>query len=89
MTPQAASELIRQALMTALWLSLPLLAVGFVAGILISLLQIVTSIQDPGFGSVPRLAAFLAALILFLPWILMKLMAYTTALFGDLSRYAH
>jgi flagellar biosynthetic protein FliQ len=88
MTPQAASELIRQALMTALWLSLPLLAVGFIAGILISLLQIVTSIQDPGFGSVPRLAAFLGALILFLPWILMKLMAYTVALFGDLGRYA-
>ena len=88
MTPQAASELIRQALMTALWLSLPLLAVGFVAGILISLLQIVTSIQDPGFGSVPRLAAFLGAMILFLPWILMKLMAYTIALFGDLGRYA-
>jgi flagellar biosynthetic protein FliQ len=87
-TPQAAAELIRQALMTALWLSLPLLAVGFVAGILISLLQIVTSIQDPGFGSVPRLAAFLGALILFLPWILMKLMAYTVALFGDLGRYA-
>lgn len=87
MTPQAASELIRQALMTALWLSLPLLAVGFIAGILISLLQIVTSIQDPGFGSVPRLAAFLGALILFLPWILMKLMAYTIALFGDLGPY--
>lgn len=87
MTPQTASELIRQALMTAVWLSLPLLAVGFVAGILISLLQIVTSIQDPGFGSVPRLAAFLGALILFLPWILMKLMAYTIALFGDLSPY--
>jgi flagellar biosynthetic protein FliQ len=89
MTPQAASELIRQALMTALWLSLPLLAVGFVAGILISLVQIVTSIQDPGFGSVPRLAAFLGALILFLPWILLKLMAYTITLFGDLSRYAN
>jgi flagellar biosynthetic protein FliQ len=89
MTPQAASELIRQALMTALWLSLPILAVGFVAGILISLVQIVTSIQDPGFGSVPRLAAFLGALILFLPWILLKLMAYTITLFGDLSRYAN
>lgn len=89
MTPQGASELIRQALMTTFWLSLPLLAVGFVAGILISLLQIVTSIQDPGFGSVPRLAAFLGALIIFLPWILLRLMAYTTALFSDLSRYAN
>ncbi len=88
MTPQSVAELIRQALMTTVWLSLPLLAVGFVAGIVISLVQIVTSIQDPGFGAVPRLAAFLGAILLFLPWILLKLMAYTTALFSDFGRYA-
>lgn len=88
MTPQAVVELIRQAFMTAFWLSLPLLAVGFVAGIVISLLQIVTSIQDPGFGSVPRLAAFLAAILIFMPWMLMRLVSYTAALFGDFSRYA-
>lgn len=88
MTAQSALELIRAALMTTFWLSLPLLAVGFVAGILISLLQIVTSIQDPGFGAVPRLVAFLAALLIFLPWMLLKLTAYTTSLFQDFSRYA-
>ena len=88
MTSQSALELIRAALMTTFWLSLPLLAVGFVAGILISLLQIVTSIQDPGFGAVPRLVAFLAALLIFLPWMLLKLTAYTTSLFQDFSRYA-
>ena len=55
--------------MTTFWLCLPLLAVGFVAGIVISLLQIVTSIQDPGFGTVPRLAAFLGATLIFLPWV--------------------
>jgi len=87
-TAQSALELIRAALMTTFWLSLPLLAVGFVAGILISLLQIVTSIQDPGFGAVPRLVAFLAALLIFLPWMLLKLTAYTTSLFQDFSRYA-
>lgn len=88
MTAQSALELIRAALMTTFWLSLPLLAVGFVAGIVISLLQIVTSIQDPGFGAVPRLVAFLAALLIFLPWMLLKLTAYTTLLFQDFSRYA-
>ncbi len=88
MTTSTVSDLIRHALMTTFWLSLPLLAVGFVAGIVISLLQIVTSIQDTAFGTVPRLAAFLAALLLVLPWMLMRLMAYTSLLFGDLSRYA-
>ena len=89
MTPHAAAELIRQTLMATLWVSLPLLAVGFVAGIVVSLVQIVTSIQDAGFGAVPRLGAFLAALIVFLPWMILKLMAFATALFSDFSRYAH
>ncbi len=88
MTTQSAVDLIRQAFMTAFWLCLPLLAIGFVAGIVISLIQIVTSIQDPGFGSVPRLAAFLAGFLILLPWMFTKLMGYVTVLFADFSRYA-
>jgi len=88
MTPAMVTEILRQALMTTFWLSLPLLAVGFIVGIVISLLQILTSIQDPGVGAVPRLAAFLGALLFFLPWMMLKLIGYTTALFGDLGRYA-
>lgn len=85
---QMGAELIRQALWTAMWVSLPLLAVALVAGIVIGLVQLVTSIQDPGFGTVPRLGAFLAALIVFLPWMFMELMSYTAKLFADLGRYA-
>jgi len=88
MTPSLAVDVVRQALWTTFWLSLPLLAIGFLAGIVVSLLQIVTSIQDASFNAVPRLAAFLAALVLFLPWMLAKIMTYTTAVFGDLARYA-
>lgn len=88
MSQQMAIEVIRQALLAAFWLSLPLLTIGFLAGVAISLLQIVTSVQDPAFGSVPRLAAFLAGLVLLLPWMLMKLTTYTSGLLGDLGRYA-
>lgn len=87
MDQQAVVDLIRQTLMTAFWLSLPLLAIGFVAGILISLLQIVTSVQDPAFGSVPRLAAFLAGIVVLLPWMLIRLCTFTEHLLGGLSRY--
>lgn len=88
MTPDFAVQLVRDALMTAFWLAAPILTVGFAAAVVVSLLQILTSIQDSTFNSVPRLAAVLAALIVALPWILQKAMAYTTTLFGDLSRYA-
>jgi flagellar biosynthetic protein FliQ len=88
MTSENVVDLIRQAFWTTFWLSLPLLVVGFVAGIVISLVQIVTSIQDSSFGAVPRLLAFLAALVLFLPWMLARLVTYTVTLLGDFSRYA-
>jgi flagellar biosynthetic protein FliQ len=87
-TQQQVVDIIRQALMTTFWLSLPLLAVGFLIGVIVSLVQIVTSMQDPAIGAVPRLAAFLAGVILFLPWMLVKLTSYATALLGDLGRYA-
>lgn len=89
MNTTLVAELLRQALLTAFWLSLPLLVIGFVAGLVISLLQILTSVQDPAFGTVPRLAAFLAGLLLLTPWMLTKLCTYTTVLFRDLGRYAH
>jgi flagellar biosynthetic protein FliQ len=88
MNQQLAVQVFREALMTVFWLSLPLLAIGFIAGIVISLVQIVTSIQDAAFSTVPRLAAFLVGLLVFLPWMLMKMIAYTTMVFGDFSRYA-
>lgn len=87
MTPEFVIQILRDALMTAFWLALPLLTVGFIAGIIISLVQILTSIQDTAFNTIPRLLAFLATFILALPWMLHKMTAYTTLILGDLSRY--
>ena len=88
MTPDTVVQIIRQTLMTAFWLSAPLLAIGFIAGIAISLVQIATSMQDNAFSTIPRLLAFLFGLLLLLPWMLQKSMSYTIALLGDLARYA-
>ena len=88
MTPETVVEIMRQMLMTAFWLAAPLLAIGFVAGIAISLVQIATSMQDNAFSTIPRLIAFLAGLILLMPWMLQRSMSYTTALLGNLARYA-
>jgi flagellar biosynthetic protein FliQ len=88
MTPDFVVDVLRQALLTTLWLAAPLLLVGFVAGILISLVQIVTSIQDSAFNTIPRLAVFVASTLLLMPWMLKKLMAYTIAVLSDFARYA-
>ena len=88
MTPDTVVQIMRQMLMMTFWLAAPLLAIGFVAGIITSLLQIATSIQDNTVSSIPRLAAFLAGILFLLPWMLQKTMAYTILLLGDLGRYA-
>jgi flagellar biosynthetic protein FliQ len=88
MTPDSAVQLIRQTLIATFWLSAPLLAIGLIAGVVMSLIQIVTSIQDTAFSTVPRLVAFLVGIMLLLPWMLMRLMAFTTSIIGDLPRFA-
>jgi len=88
MTPEFVIQIIRQALMMTLWLGAPLLIIGFLAGIVISLLQIVTSIQDTGFSTIPRLVAFLFSTVLLMPWMLRKITEYTIFILSDLGRYA-
>jgi flagellar biosynthetic protein FliQ len=88
MTPALAIDVVRQALWTTFWLALPLLTIGLVIGVLISLIQVATSIQDSSFGAVPRLTSFLFGLLFLLPWMTTKLISYTTTLLGDFSRYA-
>ena len=89
MTNSQVVDLIRHAFLTALWLSLPMLATGFIIGIVMSLMQILTSIQDSSFSTVPRLVVFLAALLLAMPWMLSTLISYTSSLLGDFSRFVH
>jgi flagellar biosynthetic protein FliQ len=87
-TPELAVHIFRQTLTETFWLSIPLLAIGLAVGVAVSLLQVLTSIQDTSFGAVPRLTAFFLGLLLLLPWMTSHLMAYTSSLFGDFARYA-
>ncbi len=88
MTPDFVVQTIRECLMAAFWLSAPLLLVGFAVGVVISLVQVVTSMQDSAFSTIPRLAAFLVALLVSLPWMLKQMMVYATSILGDLGKYA-
>jgi len=87
MTPEAVAHIIGQMFVTAFWIAAPLLALGFVTGIVISLIQVLTSIQDSGFNAIPRLMAFLGGSLLMMPWMVHKAMAYTIDILGNLSRY--
>jgi len=87
MTPDSVVQIVRETLMATFWLAAPLLALGFVVGIAISLVQIATSMQDNAFSTIPRLLAFFVGLLLLMPWMLQRSMSYTASILGHLERY--
>jgi len=73
MIDEAAIQMIRDALYVVLLIATPLLLVGMVLGLVISLIQSVTSIQDQTLTFVPKIISLLIVVVLLLPWILTTL----------------
>jgi len=88
MTPELVVHVIREALIACIWLCSPILLIAFFVGVVINIVQVATSMQDPSFSALPRLAAFAAGLLFLLPWMLRSLAAYTQRLFSDFAPYA-
>ena len=76
-----ATELIRHTLLLALIVSAPMLLIGLGVGIIVSLLQAVTQIQEQTLTFVPKIAAMVAAAVLLMPWIGHRLLEYSAAMF--------
>ncbi len=74
-------DVIREALIITLKISAPILIAGVVVGLVISILQSVTSIQDQSLVFVPKMAVMLVAAIVLIPWIVGRLVAFTQAMF--------
>jgi flagellar biosynthesis protein FliQ len=81
MNNDVALQLVSELLKLGLLLCAPLLAVVLIIGLLISVLQVVTQVQDPSISFVPKLAVFIVALVLLAPWMLSKLTAYASEMF--------
>ncbi|MBN2552940.1 MAG: flagellar biosynthesis protein FliQ [Spirochaetales bacterium] len=77
-----AVDLIRGGALQALMIAAPLLLVGLLVGLIISIFQATTSIQEQTLTFVPKIAAILGALILFGPWIVVSMVQFTLRLFG-------
>ena len=74
-------ELIRSAVFLVLTLAAPILLVGLVVGLLISIFQATTSIQEQTLTFVPKIAAILLMLVFTAEWIFTSLREYTVELF--------
>ncbi|MFN5945098.1 MAG: flagellar biosynthesis protein FliQ [Phycisphaerae bacterium] len=74
-------EMVRQALIITLKIAAPILLAGIIVGLVISLLQSVTSIQDQTLSFVPKIVVMILATVLLIPWIAIRLSEYASELF--------
>jgi flagellar biosynthetic protein FliQ len=73
-------SLATQAMSLALKISMPLLGVGLIVGVLISIIQAVTSIQEQTLAFIPKVVAMAVVLVVGGPWMLNQLLSYTSEL---------
>jgi flagellar biosynthetic protein FliQ len=86
MSTDVVLGLTAELLKLALLLSLPLLTVILVVGLLISVIQVVTQVQDPSIAFVPKLVIFAVALAFVAPWMVGRLTAFGTAMFVRIAQ---
>jgi flagellar biosynthetic protein FliQ len=77
-------SLATQAMSLALKISIPLLGVGLVVGVLISIIQAVTSIQEQTLSFIPKVLAMAIVLVVGGPWMLNQLLSYTAELWQSI-----
>ncbi|MDB4338592.1 flagellar biosynthetic protein FliQ [bacterium] len=81
MDPNAAIELCRTSLLSAVVIAAPMLIVAMAAGLLVGLLQALTQVQDQTVSFVPKLLATAAVLVICLPWLITKMVDFTRVVF--------
>ncbi len=80
-------EVLKQMLLAGLVLSAPVLGVALVLGLIVGLVQAITSIQEQTLSFVPKLVGIALTFALLGSWMLRYLVEYSARLFSDLPRY--
>jgi flagellar biosynthetic protein FliQ len=75
----------KEALKTALLVAGPALLVSLIVGLVISIFQVVTSLQDQTIAFVPKVIAVLVVVALAFPWMLQVMLSFTTHMFTDFN----
>lgn len=89
MTIEAVADIAKNALYIILEVSLPILLVSLCIGLVISIFQTVTSIQEQTLTFVPKIVCVFLALMILGPWMMQVLVDFTTELWSGFSLYIH
>ncbi|HAA35149.1 MAG TPA: flagellar biosynthetic protein FliQ [Firmicutes bacterium] len=86
MTPELVLSMAREAITTILIVSAPVLGIGLAVGLLVSIFQATTQIQEPTLAFVPKIAAVFIALLIFGGWIMRLITTFTLDLWENLGK---
>ncbi len=89
MTIDSVADIAGEALYLIIKVSLPVLLVSLIIGLIISIFQTVTSIQEQTLTFVPKIICVFLALILFGPWMMNSMVEFMTRLWSSFSVYVH
>ncbi len=87
MTDTFVIAVAREALLTVLMVSAPMLGIGLVVGLVISIIQATTQINEQSLSFIPKIVAVLVSMVIFGPWMLHTLMAFFTKILGNLNQF--
>ncbi len=89
MTPELVTQLARRSFEVCLMLSAPLLVFSLVVGLVISIFQTVTSINEATLAFVPKIVAVMVAMIIFFPWMMSYMSDFTREIFALIPNLRH
>ena len=84
MSPETAIDIGRDAILLMLLASAPILITGLVVGLITGIFQAVTQINEQSLSFIPKLVAVVLVMSMLLPWILNKLVHYSTNLISEI-----
>jgi flagellar biosynthetic protein FliQ len=87
MSDALITSLIRYALETLMWITAPMLVVAILVGVVVSVVQNLTSIQDQTFSFAPRVVAMFIIFLITFPWAMRVIVTFTSSLFGNFTPY--
>ncbi len=87
MTPEFVVELATQAIALTILLSMPMLGLGLAVGLMVSVFQAVTQIQEMTLTFVPKILAVFIGLLFAAPWMLEKITSFTIHLIENIPVY--
>ncbi len=87
MTGDLALQMMGDMLVAALVIGAPILGLSMLVGLLISILQVVTQIQEMSLTFIPKVVTVVATMFIFGPWMLRKLLTYSAAVIGGIPGY--